>query len=139
MEKQTIDPIAMANNSLKEVNVNVINLVRLVEELTKQKGSFAYPGLETVYENLPKQAKEVLPILGILGNASWSLHAVVAISQIEPSQVTIGLRQLYSSELITREEGNQFRVSPRQFHWAACAGCETGCLYQCASGFPDGH
>ena len=36
MQEQRIDPIAIGNQALKDINLNAINLVKLLEELLRQ-------------------------------------------------------------------------------------------------------
>ncbi|WP_420640880.1 pentapeptide repeat-containing protein [Candidatus Leptofilum sp.] len=67
------------------------------------------PGLETVYDNLPENAKTLFPFLGILKNSLWTADDLYTISRKGSRVIETGLAQLERAGLIEKGENREWQ------------------------------
>ncbi len=72
----------------------------------------SFPGLKTVYENLPEKGKLVFPYIGVVGVSGWTLEALVTVAQLKRQDVEIGLRQLVLAGFLKGDIEGGYRCSP---------------------------
>jgi uncharacterized protein YjbI with pentapeptide repeats len=107
--------IAVVARDIMKNRISPAEYLRRLQQRGEQDqplAASAHPGFQVVYENLPQQARRLLPFVGVMGAGNWDVNALAAVAQESRAETQAALEQMQEAGFVSMNTDMRWSTPP---------------------------